>query len=175
MPPEPPEESAATPAMDWAAWLQHHSGKLYYFAVHWNAEDPEDELQHAVIQTARAVTEGRCEAEDSAALRYAYTTLRRNLHRSHTLGERRRDRERAWTQEHRLLYADDATAQECADLEEALQQLPPQEAEIIVLHLWEDMSYKEIGALLNLHRNTVATRYRKALSTLRQLLHFLPE
>lgn len=175
MPPEPTQESAAAPAMDWAAWLQRHSGKLYYFAVHWNADDPENELQHAVVQTARAVTEGRCEAEDTAALRYAYTTLRRHLHRSHEKGLLRRDHETAWEHEHRLLYADGATEEECRDLEDALRQLPPQEAEIIMLHLWENMSFADIGSLLDLNRNTVSARYRKALSGLRHLLRFLPE
>lgn len=48
------ENSDDAPALDRAAWLQRHGGKLYYFAVHWNAEDPEDALRHAVVQTALA-------------------------------------------------------------------------------------------------------------------------
>lgn len=173
MPPEPTQESAAAPAMDWAAWLQRHSGKLYYFAVHWNADDPENELQHAVVQTARAVTEGRCEAAADAALRYAYTTLRHRLHRVRAQQEQRQRSESAWGREHPLLTADDATEEECRLVEQALQQLPPEEADIVVLHLWENMSFKDIAVLLDKNRNTVAARYRKALSALRCTITFL--
>lgn len=174
MKPEPTQESRDdTPVLDWGAWLQRHGGKLYYFAVHWNAEDPEDALQHAVVQTARAVTEGRCEAEEEAALRYAYTTLRHRLHRVRAQQEQRQRSESVWGQEHPLLTADDATEEECRLVEKALQQLPPEEADIVVLHLWENMSFKDIAALLDLNRNTVATRYRKALSALRRTITFL--
>lgn len=173
---EPTQETSDdAPALDWGTWLQHHGGKLYYFAVHWNAEDPEDALQHAVVQTARAVTEGRCEAEAEAALRYAYTTLRHRLHRVRAQQEQRQRSESAWGREHPLLTADDATEEECRLVEKALQQLPSEEADIVVLHLWENMSFKDIAALLDLNRNTVAARYRKALSTLRHTLTFLNE
>lgn len=173
---EPTQESSDdTPALDWGAWLQRHGGKLYYFAVHWNAEDPEDALQHAVVQTARAVTEGRCEAAEDAALRYAYTTLRHRLHRVREQQEQRQRSESAWGREHPLLTADDATEEECRLVEKALQQLPPEVADIVVLHLWENMNFKDIAALLDLNRNTVAARYRKALSALRRTITFLNE
>lgn len=171
---EPTQESSDdTPALDWGTWLQHHGGKLYYFAVHWNAEDPEDALQHAVVQTARAVTEGRCEAAADAALRYAYTTLRHRLHRVRAQQEQRQRSESAWGREHPLLTADDATEEECRLVEKALQQLPSEEADIVVLHLWENMSFKDIAVLLDKNRNTVAARYRKALSALRRTITFL--
>ena len=159
-----------TPGTDWAAWLQRHGGKLFYFAVHWNAEDPEDALQHTMVQTARAVAEGRCNGDDTAILRYAYTTLRHRLNRLHRESERRRKQESAWGNEMCLLHSDNATAEECRRVEEALRLLPPEEAEIVVLHLWEDMTFQDIAELMNLNRGTVAARYRKALTGIRELL-----
>lgn len=165
--------SAREPGTDWAAWLQHHGGKLYYFAVHWNAEDPEDALQHAVVKTARAVAEGRCESDDTAILRYAYTTLRHYLNRARLKGMQRRVGESAWGQGMCLLQSDEATTEECRKVEAALRRLPPEEAEIVVLHVWEDMTFLEIAELLEINRNTVASRYRRALTGIRELLdHF---
>ena len=167
---EPTQESSNdTPALDWGTWLQHHGGKLYYFAVHWNAEDPEDALQHAVVQTARAVTEGRCEAAEEAALRYAYTTLRHRLHRVRAQQEQRQRSESAWGREHPLLTADDATEEECRLVEKALQQLPSEEADIVVLHLWENMSFKDIADTLGISINTALGRMRYAIINLRRL------
>ena len=175
MTPEPTQHSTADPALDWAGWLERHGGKLFYFAVHWNAEDPEDALQHAVVQTARAVAEGRCEADETAALRYAYTALRTRLYRAHERCEHRRAGETAWGREQVLLTSTDSTEEECRRVEAALAQLPPQEAEIVVLHLWENMSFIEIGGLLDLNRNTVSARYRRALESIRRHLKNIPE
>ena len=161
------------PGTDWAAWLQRHGGKLFYFAVHWNAEDPEDALQHTMVQTARAVAEGRCVGDDTSILRYAYTTLRHRLSRVRREGMRRRIGESAWGQGMCLLQSDEATVEECRKVEAALRQLPAEEAELIVLHVWEGMTFLEIAELLELNRNTVASRYRKALTAIRELLdHF---
>jgi RNA polymerase sigma-70 factor (ECF subfamily) len=48
----------------------------------------------------------------------------------------------------------------------ALQKLPPEQAEIIVLKIWEEMTFAEIGNILGKSPNTVASRYQYAVRRL---------
>jgi RNA polymerase sigma factor (sigma-70 family) len=52
----------------------------------------------------------------------------------------------------------------------SLEKLDREEREIVTLHLWSDLPYSEIGALLGKSKTTVFRRYQEALETLRQLL-----
>ncbi len=55
----------------------------------------------------------------------------------------------------------------------ALGQLPPAQAEVVVLKIWEEMTFAEIGEVLGQSPNTAASRYRYALQKLSQHLHVL--
>jgi len=48
-----------------------------------------------------------------------------------------------------------------------LAQLPPEQREVIVLKIWHDMTFEEIGGLFDVSPNTVAGRYRYGLNKLR--------
>jgi RNA polymerase sigma-70 factor, ECF subfamily len=52
-------------------------------------------------------------------------------------------------------------------LRRALDALPQDQREVIVLHVWGELTFSQIGDLLNASSNTVASRYRYALSKLR--------
>ncbi len=52
----------------------------------------------------------------------------------------------------------------------ALEQLPLEQREIIVLHLQGDMKFSRIAAMLGMSINTVQSRYRYGMGKLRQLL-----
>ena len=51
-----------------------------------------------------------------------------------------------------------------------LEQLPPPQREVIVLKLWHDFTFEEIGELLDLSPNTAAGRYRYGLEKIRACL-----
>jgi RNA polymerase sigma-70 factor, ECF subfamily len=53
------------------------------------------------------------------------------------------------------------------DLRRALGELPPDQREVIVLHVWGDLTFSEIADLLGVSSNTAASRYRYALAKLR--------
>jgi RNA polymerase sigma factor (sigma-70 family) len=53
------------------------------------------------------------------------------------------------------------------NLRRALGDLPEDQREVIVLHVWGDLTFSEIGDLLGVSSNTVASRYRYALAKLR--------
>ncbi len=50
---------------------------------------------------------------------------------------------------------------------QCLAKLPVQQREVIVLKLWHDCTYEEIGELLEVSPNTAAGRYRYGMETLR--------
>ncbi len=52
----------------------------------------------------------------------------------------------------------------------ALETLPAEQREVIVLHLQADMKFRQIAAMLHLSINTVQSRYRYGIEKLRQLL-----
>ena len=54
------------------------------------------------------------------------------------------------------------------ELQSALGELPEEQREIIVLHIWGQMSFAEIGDALGISLNTAASRFRYGLSKLRE-------
>lgn len=52
----------------------------------------------------------------------------------------------------------------------ALRALPPQQAEVVVLKIWEGMTFAEIGRILELSPNTAASRYQYAMIKLNKHL-----
>lgn len=52
----------------------------------------------------------------------------------------------------------------------ALRQLPKEQAEVVVLKIWEDLTFLEISTVLGIPAQTAASRYRYALSKLATLL-----
>jgi RNA polymerase sigma factor (sigma-70 family) len=53
------------------------------------------------------------------------------------------------------------------NLRRALNALPDDQREVILLHVWGELTFSQIGDLLNASSNTVASRYRYALGKLR--------
>jgi RNA polymerase sigma-70 factor (ECF subfamily) len=48
----------------------------------------------------------------------------------------------------------------------ALRALPVEQAEVVVLKIWEEMTFAQIGDILELSAHTVASRYRYAMKKL---------
>jgi RNA polymerase sigma-70 factor (ECF subfamily) len=55
-------------------------------------------------------------------------------------------------------------------LESAIRDLPPDQREVLHLHAFEGMTFQEIADLVGESINTVSSRYRYAVSKLRQML-----
>lgn len=53
------------------------------------------------------------------------------------------------------------------NLRRALSALPDDQREVIVLHIWGQFTFSQIGELLSISSNTAASRYRYALGKLR--------
>lgn len=56
------------------------------------------------------------------------------------------------------------------EIEQAMRQLPPEQREVVAMRIWGEMTLEEIATVLDVPANTVASRYRYALSKLREIL-----
>src|ERR1051325_9500967 len=54
-----------------------------------------------------------------------------------------------------------------ARLKQSLAALPEDQREVIVLHVWGELTFSQISELLGLSLNTAASRYRYALAKLK--------
>jgi RNA polymerase sigma-70 factor (ECF subfamily) len=52
----------------------------------------------------------------------------------------------------------------------AIRALPPEQAEVVVLKIWEEMTFAQIGQILDTSPNTVASRYQYAMVRLTRRL-----
>lgn len=52
----------------------------------------------------------------------------------------------------------------------ALRNIPPVQAEVIALKIWESMTFAEIASVLNVSQNTAASRYRYGIQKLNHAL-----
>lgn len=56
------------------------------------------------------------------------------------------------------------------NLRRALVALPDDQRQVIVLHIWGELTFSQIGNLLGISLNTAGSRYRYALAKLRDLM-----
>jgi RNA polymerase sigma-70 factor (ECF subfamily) len=56
------------------------------------------------------------------------------------------------------------------EIENALQRLPEDQREVLVLKIWQEFTFEQIGQALEIPANTAASRYRYALKSLRKQL-----
>lgn len=55
-------------------------------------------------------------------------------------------------------------------LRRALSDLPSDQREVVVLHMWGELTFSQIAELLLISANTAASRYRYALARLREAM-----
>lgn len=154
----------------WQTWLQHYGPRLLLCARQWTRSraDAEDVVQDAFVRFWR---HQRTLPGDPMAL--MVTSVRRAAFDLARREGRRTDRDG------RVGVADEPVcAFECAldgqerraAVEEAVAQLPPEQREVLVLKIWGELTFEQIAASLELSPNTVASRYRYALTSLRNEL-----
>lgn len=54
---------------------------------------------------------------------------------------------------------------------QALKKIPQEQREVIILKIWHNFTFEEIGELLNISPNTVAGRYRYGLEKIKKILN----
>lgn len=154
---------------DWATWLDRHGPALVLFARQWAPvqADAEDIVQEAFIKFWRA----RRSAEPEAP--YLYACVRNSALdwlRSRTRRERR-EKDAAGLKPafaEPVFEHSPENAEWRAAVERKLSELPAEQRKALILKLWGNLTFREIGQALNIPQDTAASRYRYALEFLRR-------
>jgi RNA polymerase sigma-70 factor (ECF subfamily) len=137
-----------------------------------NDADAADVVQEAFLRAWRkhasnGVTEPDLPALCYSAVRYVVLDHQRQA-------ARRFRREAAagetWCDQQPLFEPGLEQAEERAALETAIRTLPVEQREVVSLKTWGELTFQQIATVTDESPNTVASRYRLALATLRQRL-----
>lgn len=181
---KPPEnmthaKALASAISPWRQWLSENGGRLLLFARKQTRSqaDAEDILQEALVKLARKVEENQFFGGQEAWLPYLYTQIRREAIDLGRKDDRRRIREELVVKDARNLdKAHDQWFADCEDdetrtlLEQELKALPKKFSEVIMMKIWGNRTFADIGETLDISLNTAASRYRYGLEALRRQL-----
>jgi RNA polymerase sigma-70 factor (ECF subfamily) len=163
---------AAHESIPWKDWFANYGPKLLLCARQWTRSlaDAEDVVQEAFVRYWR---HQRGLPGDPQAL--LITSVRRaalDLARRNGRREAREEFADGGLEERDGLFETlpgegDERRQE---IETALRRLPAEQREVLVLKIWQEFTFEQIGAALGIPPNTAASRYRYALAALRKEL-----
>jgi RNA polymerase sigma-70 factor, ECF subfamily len=157
---------------EWKQWFSLHGPKLLLCARQWTRSlaDAEDVVQEAFVRYWRH--QRHLPGEPQALL---VTSVRRAA-----LDLARREGRRAAREERadgglaeRNAHFDPAPGEDGErreQIERALGDLPPEQREVLVLKIWNELTFEQIAEVLDLSPNTAASRYRYGLAALRKHL-----
>jgi RNA polymerase sigma-70 factor, ECF subfamily len=152
---------------NWRSCFSEVAPGLLLFARQWvhSAADAEDIVQEAFVKFWR-----RNHKIENRALLYAAV-------RSIALDFIRRDSRRARREASAVAEIDEFIEPEFEfeddtqrALAEAINYLPCEQREVLVMKIWNELTFAEIAGALGISQNTAASRYRYALAALRNAL-----
>jgi RNA polymerase sigma-70 factor (ECF subfamily) len=144
-----------------------------------SAEDAEDVLQDALVKLAQKVGDGSFDGGQESWKPYLYTAIRRLAIDLGRKNDRRSKREEKSEADRRgqtdgladpWFDSDFSSDETRLLLEENLKKLPQKFSEVIIMKIWGERTFAEIGETLGVSLNTVASRYRYGLEHLRKSL-----
>lgn len=145
--------------------FDEHADRLLLLARQWAAgRTAEDAVQQGFVDFWRG--DGLA-ADDPVP--YLYACVRNAARDAGRSGARRQAREHrvATPESFRPDPLGELVRQELAD---ALSQLPSPQRDVLVLRIWGELSFGQIGVALGIGSEAARSRHRKALAALRQLM-----
>ncbi len=152
---------------DWKVCFSELAPGLLLFARQWvrSVADAEDVVQEAFVRFWR-----RDLSIHNRALLYSAV-------RSAALDLIRRDSRRARREVEALGGSEQTVQPQFEQLDDsqrelvaAMDRLPREQREVLVMKIWNELTFAEIGETLAISQNTAASRYRYALASLKKIL-----
>lgn len=153
-------------------WLSEHGPRLVLMARQWAPchADAEDIVQTAFVRSWKHAVAAR----DPVA--YLYRAVRNTAmnHRRSTTRRRHHEDAAARSPRREAMFADPAARAEQAELSEqvtaALDTLPIEQREVVVMRLWGQLSFDAIGQATDTPTRTAQSRYRYGIEALRKAM-----
>ena len=144
--------------------IDRHAAVLVLYARQWCAT-PEDVVQEAFVKLSAQ------DEEPHTPLAWLYRTVRNGAISAARSAMRRRRHEGHAAELTRGWFREDTPAGLDADVViEALADLPVQQREVIVAHIWGELTFAQIGEISNSSAATAHRRYSAGLELLRERL-----
>jgi RNA polymerase sigma-70 factor (ECF subfamily) len=150
---------------DWQTSFAQLAPGLVLFARQWvhSVADAEDIVQEAFVKFWRRNHNVTNRALLYATVRsVALDLIRRDSRRARREREAVADLEQAVEPQFRL---EDESQRAIAV---AMERLPHEQREVLVMKIWNELTFAEIAEALGISQNTAASRYRYALSALKK-------
>lgn len=152
---------------EWNEWLETHVSRFLLFARSQtrNEMDAQDVLQDALISCWKNLGKSVMPTPSVVfgAIRHKAIDRAREM-------DRRRRRENATAPEADWFAPDIIERETGRILESAVRDLSATLREVLILKVWGGLTFREIGAALDISPNTAASRYRYALEEMKKKL-----
>ena len=155
-----------TDSADLGGWFDAYAAGLVLYARQWlPLEAAEDVVQGVFLRLmSQWRSPGNVKAWLYRSVRNAAIDRQRLEKRRHVFEERQAAEHRPHLQ-HKTDDLLDAGA-----VEKAIDSLPPEQRELIVLRIWGEMAFREISEVTGLSISTLFSRYQAALAALREAM-----
>jgi RNA polymerase sigma-70 factor (ECF subfamily) len=148
-----------------ARLLKEHGAALVLLARQW-CDAPEDIVQEAFLLLARRA------ALPEEPVNWMYRVVRHRAISASRSAARRRRREAAVAHRGEAWFQPSPGDRlDAAATTRALEQLPIEQREAIIAHLWGGLSFEEIARLTGSSKSAVHRCYQQGLAALRERLH----
>ncbi len=179
--PLPSQPSCLPSTAEWNLWLAEHGPRLLLFARQQTRshEDAQDVIQDAMVRLLDKLRSGEFVGGQDSWLPYLYTSIRRVAIDLSRRDDRRKRREESVSEDieadqretyHPWFEGDASDDETRVQLQQSLKTLPPKFAEVIVMKIWGEQTFAQIGETLGISQNTAASRYRYGLEALKNQL-----
>jgi RNA polymerase sigma-70 factor (ECF subfamily) len=152
---------------EWRRWFAEHAPKLLLFArqVARTEADAQDLTQDAVVECWQRNSHG------TPPLPLVFATIRRRAIDLARRDDRRGRREQSVAADEPHCWFDNRVEETESSrvLQRAMTELPMEQREVIMLKIWAELTFAEIGEVVGISANTAASRYRYGMTELRRL------
>lgn len=157
---------------NWQHWFEAHGPKLLFCARQWtrSVADAEDVVQEAFVRYWRH--QRQLPGDPQALL---ITSIRRvaiDHSRRETRRAVREEKADGGLEERESFLAPQPSedTERRREIEAALHTLSAIQREVLILKIWNELTFEQIAEVLDIPSNTAASRYRYALIALRKAL-----